>query len=87
MYKVALHRFDDRNCLIEYKIYEFKHFVSALLFFEQTEARMRMVNSVTTEFKYVLKEKTDKDIVFYFVDKAENFIGSVRYSISVDRSN
>ena len=87
MYKVALHRFDDRNCLIEYKRYNFEHFVSALLFFEQTEARMRMVNSVTTEFKYVLKEKTDKDIVFDFVDKAENFIGSVRYSISVDRSN
>ena len=86
MYKVTLHRFDDRNCLIEYKIYEFKHFVSALLFFEQTEARMRMVNSVTTEFKYVLKEKTDKDIVFDFVE-AGRLIGSVRYSISVDRSN
>ena len=85
MYKVALHRFDDRNCLIEYKIYEFKHFVSALLFFDQTEERMKAVNSLTT-FKYVLKEKTDKDIVFDFVE-AGHLIGSVRYSISVDRSN
>lgn len=86
MYKVTLYRFDDKNCLIEYKRYDFEHFVSALLFFEQTEERMRMVNSVTTEFKYVLKEKTDKDIVFDFVE-AEHLIGSVRYSISVDRSN
>lgn len=87
MYKVTLYRFDDRDCLIEYKRYDFEHFVSALMFFDQTETRMRMVNSVTTEFKYVLKERTEKDIVFDFVGKAEHLIGSVRYSISVDRSN
>jgi hypothetical protein len=87
MYKVSLYRFDDRNCLIEYKRYDFEHFVSALLFFDQTEARMRMVNSVTTEFKYVLKEKKEKDILFDFVDKTGHLIGSVSYSISIDRSN
>ena len=87
MYKVTLYRFDDRGCLIEYKRYDFENFVSALMFFEQTEERMRMVNSVTTEFKYVLKERTDKDIVFDFVDKEGYLIGSVRYSISVDKSN
>lgn len=87
MYKVTLYRFDDRECLIEYKRYDFEHFVSALMFFDQTETRMRMVNSVTTEFKYVLKERTEKDIVFCFVDKAGHLIGSVRYSISVDKSN
>lgn len=87
MYKVTLYRFDNCGCLIEYKRYDFEHFVPALMFFEQTEERMRMVNSVTTEFKYVLKERTDKDIVFDFVDKEGYLIGSVRYSISVDKSN
>lgn len=87
MYKVSLYRFDDRNCLIEYKRYDFDNFVSALMFFEQTEERMRMLNSVMTEFKYVLKEKTDKDILFDFVDNKRCLIGNLRYSISVDKSN
>jgi len=87
MYKVTLYRFDDKGCLIEYKRYDFEHFVSALLFFDQTEERMRMLNSVMTEFKYVLKEKTDKDILFDFVDNKRCLIGILRYSISVDKSN
>lgn len=88
MYKVSLYRFDDRKCLIEYKRYDFDNFVSALMFFGQTEERMRMLNSVMTEFKYVLKEKTDECILFDFVEtKTKRLIGTVSYSISVDKSN